>query len=150
MSGTRTLAQRKTDVLDALARNGDIWLATASPDGGAHLIAASAWWNGSEIVIATIGTSRTARNLDTTGGARLALGSPEDVTMIDASVIATTAVADSDAELHSGFAAAVGWDPADEPGPWRFFRLRPRRIQAYRGYGEREGRDVMRGARWSE
>jgi hypothetical protein len=29
-----------------------------------------------------------------------------------------------------------------------FFRLRPTRIQAYRGYGELEGRDVMRGGRW--
>lgn len=149
MSEIRTPERRKADVLDALARNADGWLSTASADGAPHLIAASIWWDGSEIVFATVGTSRTARNLDATGKARLALGSPDDVIMIDVSVGASVPVAESDRELHAGFAGAVGWDPAGEPGAWRFFRLRPSRIQAYRGYGELQGRDVMRRARWS-
>jgi len=29
-----------------------------------------------------------------------------------------------------------------------FFRLRPTRIQVYRGYEEMEGRDVMRRSEW--
>ena len=32
--------------------------------------------------------------------------------------------------------------------PHRFFRLAPSRIQAYRGYGELEGRDVLNDGRW--
>jgi hypothetical protein len=48
-------------------RNGDVWLASASPSGKPHLIAASSWWTGARIVIATTAMSRTARNLDWTG-----------------------------------------------------------------------------------
>ena len=47
-----------------------------------------------------------------------------------------------------GFASAVGWDPREINGDWVFFRLTPARIQAYRGYDELEGRDVMLAGRW--
>ena len=42
----------------------------------------------------------------------------------------------------------MGWDPREVGEGWAFFRLRPSRIQAYRGYEELEGRDVMRNSRW--
>jgi hypothetical protein len=50
--------------------------------------------------------------------------------------------------VAEGFSRAVGWDPREVGEGWAFFRLRPLRIQAYRGYDELEGRDVMRGSRW--
>lgn len=50
--------------------------------------------------------------------------------MIDADVIESSAVEDS-AEVADCF-----------------FRLRPTRIQAHRGYDELEGREIMRDARW--
>jgi hypothetical protein len=146
MSEGRTVEQRKADTQAALNAQRDLWLATADPSGKPHLIAVSAWWDGNHVIIATTSTSRTARNLEANGMARLALGAPDDVIVIDA------AVADSgkvhDATLAAGFTAAVGWDPREVTGDWVFFRLTPARIQAYRGYDELEGRDVMLAGRW--
>jgi hypothetical protein len=49
--------------------NHDVWLAAADDAGRPHLIAVSCSWKG----------NRTARNLASTGLARLAIGSPDDV-----------------------------------------------------------------------
>lgn len=144
----RSTEQRRGDVLAALARNADAWVATAGPSGRPHLIAVSSWWDGERVVIATVGTSRTARNLDANGLARLAIGSPDDVVVIDVRRVDSVPVPAADPALSAGFASAVGWNPADEAGEWRFFRLQPVDIQAYRGYSELEGRTVMRGSRW--
>jgi hypothetical protein len=148
MSEGRNVEQRKADTLAALHAQRDLWLATADTGGKPHLIAVSAWWDGSHLVIATTAASRSARNLDGNGIARLALGSPDDVIVIDAAMADSAKVRDADAELAAGFAAAVGWDPRDISGDWVFFRLTPARIQAYRGYDELEGRDVMQLGRW--
>ena len=61
-------------------------------------------------------------------------------------MLSSSAVEDS-AELGDGFSAAMGWDPREMDG-WMFFRLRPTRIQAFRGYDEIEGRDAMVRSRW--
>jgi Pyridoxamine 5'-phosphate oxidase len=144
----RGLDQRTADVRAALSRHGDLWLATASPSGEPHLIAASAWWTGARIVVATTAGSRTARNLELTRLARLALGSPDDMIAIDVSLLDAIDVDKADAPAREGFAAAVGWNPADEGPNWRFFGLSPVRIQAYRGYAELHGRHVMRHGLW--
>lgn len=148
MSGLRSAAQRRADVEATLAKNGDAWLATASYDGKPQLIAVSCWWDGKSATIATRAGTRTARNLEQTRVARLGIGTPDDVITIDATLAKHSAVADMPPEFRAGFAAAVGWDPAEEGDDWAFFRLQPKRIQAYRGYGELEGRDVMKGSRW--
>jgi len=148
MSEGRTVEQRKVDTVAALNRQRDLWLATADTGGKPHLIAVSAWWDGNHVVIATTAASRSARNLDATGIARLALGSPEDVIVIDASVADRAKVHNADAQVATGFSSAVGWDPRDINDNWVFFRLRPARIQAYRGYDELQGRDVMLVGRW--
>jgi len=146
MSAGRTVEQRKADTQAALNAQRDLWLATADPTGKPHLIAVSAWWDGNHVIIATTATSRSARNLEANGMARLALGAPDDVIVIDAAVADRGKV--DDAKLAAGFAAAVGWDPREITGDWVFFRLTPARIQAYRGYDELEGRDVMLVGRW--
>lgn len=143
----RDTQTRKADVLKALQQQADMWLSTANPSGQPHLIPVSTWWDGTDLVIATAGASRTARNLKMNRAVRLAGGTPSDAIMIDAEVVEAPAVDDS-AELARGFAAAVGWDPRQVAKGWIFFRLRPTRIQAYRGYDELEGRDVMRGSKW--
>ncbi|HEX9094762.1 MAG TPA: pyridoxamine 5'-phosphate oxidase family protein [Candidatus Dormibacteraeota bacterium] len=148
MSEERTLRQRKADTVAALNRQRDLWLATADKGGKPHLIAVSAWWDGSHLIIATAAASRSARNLDTNGIARLALGSPDDVIVIDAAVADRVKVREATAEFAGGFTAAVGWDPREINADWVFFRLTPTRIQAYRGYDELEGRDVMQLGRW--
>ena len=148
MSELRSTEQRKADVLAVLERNGDAWLATADRSGRPHMIAVSTWWDGSRIVIATTDASRTARNLDEIRLGRLGVGSTDDAIMVDVEVLDSVPVADAAADLASGFSAAAGWNPAEEGPNWRFFRLRPRRIQAYRGYGELERRDVLRDGTW--
>jgi hypothetical protein len=148
MSELRSTAVRASDVRGTLARNRDAWLATASASGRPHLIAVSTSWDGCLMTITTTTASRTARNLDATGLGRLALGSPDDVIMIDARVSGSVPVEQAGEEVTADFAAAVGWNPAEEEGTWRLFRLQPVRIQAYRGYGELSGREVMRDARW--
>jgi hypothetical protein len=143
----RDTPTRKADVLAALEQQADMWLSTADPTGRPHLIPVSAWWDGTYLVVATAGASRTSRNMKMNRAVRLAGGTPSDAIMIDAEVVEIPAVDDS-AELAGSFAAAVGWDPRQVGKGWMFFRLRPTRIQAYRGYDELEGRDLMRGSRW--
>jgi hypothetical protein len=148
MSMTRTTAQRITDTLNLLARHGRGWLATASPRGDAHLIAVSACWTGTALLIATRGDSPTAANLAAGGGARVALGDPEDAVLVDVRVEERRTSGPASGELGDAFTAAMGWDPADEPGSWDYFVLAPIRVQAYRGYGEVPGSTIMRDGRW--
>jgi hypothetical protein len=133
--------------LAALERQKDLWIATADRDGHPHLIAVSAWWDGSSVVMATHGASRTARNLSDNPDARLALGAPDDVAVVDVRVADRRPVSDTP-ELAEGFNTALGWDPREVGEGWVFFRLDPVRIQAYKGYDELEGRDVMRDGAW--
>jgi Pyridoxamine 5'-phosphate oxidase len=148
MNEQRTTAQRVTDTLELLARNGDGWLATASSDGRAHLIAVSVCWTGTRGLIATRHDSVTAQNLAATGTARLALGTPDDAVLLDVEVGERRASGPGAGDLGTDFTTAMGWDPADEPGVWDYVVLTPRRAQAYRGYGERPGATVMRDGRW--
>jgi hypothetical protein len=143
----RDAATRKADTLQALEKQKDVWLATADPAGRPHLIAASAWWDGTDLVIATRAGTKTARNLAMNPSAKIARGAPSDAILVDAHMIETGEV-EGLPEMCAGFASAVGWDPREEGGGWMFFRLRPSRIQAYRGYEEVEGRDVMLRSRW--
>lgn len=148
MGPLRGVEQRKADVLEAMDSNHDVWLATADESGRPHLIAVSSWWDGSRLTITTTRGSRTARNLASNGLARLAIGAPDDVIVIDATLDDRVVVGQADSGLAAGFAEAVGWDPREIGEDWMFFRLRPVRVQAYRGYDELEGRDVMRDGNW--
>ncbi len=143
----RDTATRKADTLAALDKQKDVWLASADVAGRPHLIAVSGWWDGTDLVVATRGASKTARNLAMNPAAKVARGAPSDAILMDVQMIDSGAVEDS-AELAEGFAAAVGWDPREVGGAWMFFRLRPNRIQAFRGYDEIEDRDVMLRSRW--
>jgi hypothetical protein len=147
MTELRSVEERKADVLVVLEGQRDLWLATSDSSGRPHLIAVSAWWDGTDLVVATTASSRTASNLGASSRVRLAAGAPNDVVMIDARVVESIA-ANEAAEVADGFAIAVGWDPREVGEGWAFYRLRPTRIQAYRGYDELEGRDVMRDSGW--
>jgi len=142
----RDTATRKRDVLDALEKQGHYWLISADVSGRPHVIGASAWWTGYQLVVTTKGSSVTARNLAMNPVVKVAGGDPSDAIVIDAGVIDSSAVEDAP-DLAGGFKEVMGWDPR-EMGGWMFFRLRPTRIQAFRGYDEIEGRDVMLKSRW--
>ncbi len=46
------------------------------------------------------------------------------------------------------FAARTGFDPRGLDEPYQYFRIVPRRIQAWREANELAGRDLMRDGRW--
>jgi hypothetical protein len=147
LADLRSVEARKADVLVVLEAQRDLWLATADTSGRPHLIAVSAWWDGADLVVATTAGSRTGLNLPAGAQVRLAAGAPNDVVMIDARVVESVP-ANQAAEVADGFAIAVGWDPRAVGEGWAFYRLRPTRIQAYRGYDELEGREIMRNSAW--
>jgi hypothetical protein len=142
----RDTATRKKDVLAALEKQGHFWLATAEIGGRPHVIAVSGWWDGHDIVVTTLGASKTARNMAMNPAVVLAGGDPSDAIVIQAQMMDSVSVEDAP-EDAAGFKQAMGWDPREMEG-WMFFRLRPTRIQAFRGYDEIEERDVMVRSRW--
>lgn len=148
MSELRTVGERKAAVMKALEANDHMWLATADSGGRPQLIAVSTLWDGTDVVIATRVEAKTARNLAESRQAKLSHGTPDDVILIDAQLESSTAASSADDDLVRRFETANGWNPREEGDDWGFYRLRPQRIQAYRGYGELEGRDVMKGGRW--
>jgi hypothetical protein len=148
MTALRTVAERKRDVLAFLESQGHMWLAT-SREGRPHVIGVSAWWDGTDLVVATVGTTLTARNLRGARVGTLIAGTQEDAVVIDVNLVSSMPARDA-AEVASGFSKAMGWNPTEVGEGWDFFRLRPVRIQAFRGYDEIEGRDVMKRGAWLE
>ena len=142
----RSRAQRRRDSEQRLASDVDVWVATASPDGVPYLVPLSFDWDGETLLLATT-ESPTSRNLAATRVVRLALGPTRDVTVIDGDV----EVLEIDAlprERGDRFAASAGFDPRALTTPYRWFRVTPRRVQAWREENELSGRDLMRDGRW--
>jgi hypothetical protein len=143
----RSRAQRRCDTEHRLANDIDVWVATASVDGAPHLVPLSFDWQDGALLVATLADSPTGRNLATGRTVRLALGHTRDVSIIEGDV----EVLEIDAlprERGDRFAAHTGFDPRALAAPYRWFRISPRRIQAWREENELAGRDVMRDGRW--
>ena len=51
-------------------------------------------------------------------------------------------------ERGDRFAERTGFDPRTLPTPYRWFRITPRRVQAWREERELAGRGLMRDGRW--
>jgi Pyridoxamine 5'-phosphate oxidase len=143
----RDRAERKADVLDKLAAPvADVWVATA--DGaGPHLVPLTAAWTGERIVLATDRNTPTARNLRSSGTARLAFGHTRDVVLIDAVLEDTIPVAASGA-VGEAYAAQNDWDPRRAGDAHLFLTLRPHQILAWRSESELPGRTLMRDGTW--
>jgi Pyridoxamine 5'-phosphate oxidase len=146
-AGPRIRAQRHRDTEHRLTHDIDAWVASASPEGAPYLVPLSFDWDGEALLLATPADSPTGRNLAAIGAARLGLGHTRDVSMIDGDV----EVLEIDAlppERGDRFAARTGFDPRAEDTPYRWFRIVPRRIQAWREADELPGRELMRDGRW--
>jgi hypothetical protein len=143
----RSAAQRKADVLQKLATEVDLWVASADAAGDAYLIPLSYYWDGERLTMATPVTSRTARNLQRAGSARVALGPTRDVVIIEGP-ITVLSTADIDAKLGDAHATHTGFDPRTLADPYLYLQLVPRAIQAWREADELAGRTVMRDGRW--
>ena len=148
MSDTpRARHERRRDAEQRLTQDVDIWVATASADGGPYLVPLSFDWDGEALLMATAAESPTGRNMAVSGAVRLALGETRDVYLVDGRV----EVLPIDAlppEQGDRFAARTGFDPRALKTPYRWFRVVPSRIQAWRDEAEIPGRDVLREGRW--
>ena len=147
----RDPAERRRDAMAALEDSVDVWVASASVDATGvarpHLVPLSLAWIDDRVVVAVGADSRTARNLNAGGRARLAVGSTRDVVIIDAVVEQVVPVAEAPV-LADRYAARADWDPRHADNTHTFFVLRPDRIQAWRESNELTGRTLMRQGRW--
>ncbi|MEV5753102.1 pyridoxamine 5'-phosphate oxidase family protein [Actinoallomurus sp. NPDC052308] len=143
----RSRAQRRRDTEHRLAHDIDLWVGTASADGAPYLVPLSFDWDGRALLMATPLDSPTGRNLATTRTVRLGLGHTRDVIMIDgeAEVLELDALPQ---ERGDRFAAHTDFDPRALTTPYRWFRVTPRRVQAWREVNELPDRELMREGRW--
>jgi hypothetical protein len=143
----RDAARRRADSLETLSTPAiDVWVATASPDGREHLVPVSLAWTDERLVIAVAPGSRTARDIASSGRARMAVGPTRDVTMIDARLERSVPVGEA-GRLADAYAAQADWDPRDSDD-YVFLVLRPVRIQAWRESDEIADRTLMRDGEW--
>ena len=142
----RTRARRRHDTTHRLDLDVDCWVATADPDGTPYLVPLSFDWDGHTLLVATPAGSPTGRNL-ATGRARVGLGPTRDVTMIDGDV-ETLALDALPTGRGDRFATRTGFDPRTLTTPYRWYRITPRRIQAWREADELPGRTLMRDGSW--
>ena len=124
----------------------DVWVATASAAGAPYLVPVSLAWVDDRVVVAVESSSVTARNLTTSGTARLAVGPTRDVVMMDVVLERSVDVAD-DERLGAAYVGQADWDPRPSPG-YLFLVLRPVRVQAWREANEIAGRTLMRDGTW--
>ncbi|TFV83360.1 pyridoxamine 5'-phosphate oxidase family protein [Blastococcus sp. CT_GayMR16] len=147
MIQVRSRAERRRDTEHRLTHDVDLWVASSSADGAPYLVPLSFDWDGEALLLATPADSPTGRNLAATRAVRLALGHTRDVSMIEGEVD----VLEIDAlpeEWGDRFAARAGFDPRASVGPYRWFRITPRRIQAWREVDELPDRELMRDGCW--
>lgn len=104
-------------------------------------------WDGTTLLMATPSSSPTGRNLRATGRVRLGIGPTRDVVIIEGLSEAMPA-AEIPEDVGDAFAAKTGFDPRRLTTPYHYFRIRPRRIQAWREANELEGRELMCDGHW--
>jgi Pyridoxamine 5'-phosphate oxidase len=144
----RAPAVRKADTVAHLeAADADAWVATASPAGEVHLVPLSFAWDGEHLILAVEERSATARNLTSTGRARVALGGSRDVVMIEA-VVADVVPVGTATGVADRYADQSDWDPRQAGDGYVFVLLSPRRVQAWREAHELAGRTLMRDGAW--
>jgi len=143
----RSRSQRRADLLDRLTRDADLWVASATADGDAHLIPLSFGWDGERLTIAVDERSLTARNLMRAGRARVGVGETRDVAIIEGP-LEVVPVADADRAVADGHARQAGFDAREAGGSWVYLRLRPERIQAWREVNELADRLIMADGAW--
>jgi hypothetical protein len=143
----RSRAQRRRDTENRLAHDIDIWVASASVDGAPYLVPLSFDWDGETLLVSTPADSLTGRNLAATHAVRLGLGHTRDVIMIDGVVEALEIDALSEGRADR-FARRTGFDPRVLKTLYRWFKIFPRRIQAWREVNELQDRELMRTGHW--
>ena len=146
---TRSPKERKADALSKLAAlEANVWVASASPTDGVHMVPVTHTWDGTRIVLATEPWSRSATNITASPRVRLALGETRDVVMIDAVLVEAVPTSEAPAVVADGYAAQAGWDPRTDNGEYVYLAFGPERIQVWREDEDLTGRTVMRNGAW--
>ena len=144
----RNPTQRTQDALHRLEHDIDAWVATADGDSGTpYLVPLSFLWDGATLLVATPSSSPTSRNLQATEKVRLGIGPTRDVVLIEGTAHGLAAAEIPD-EVGDAFAAKTGFDPRRLTTPYLYFRIHPRRLQAWREANELPDRDLMRCGQW--
>jgi hypothetical protein len=143
----RSRAQRRRDTEHLLGHDVDLWVASASGEGGPYLVPLSFDWDGQALLVATPASSVTGRNLAANRTVRLGLGSTRDVCVIDGAVEVTEIDA-LPRERADQFVAHTDFDPRGLIPRYQWFRIVPRRIQAWREANELPERELMRDGQW--
>ncbi|MFJ8131444.1 pyridoxamine 5'-phosphate oxidase family protein [Streptomyces hydrogenans] len=138
----RSREERLKDTLARLETDVDLWVASQG-----HLVPLSFLWDGAAVLVSTPRASLTGRNLLADGRVRLALGPTRDVVMIDGTAEPVD-LADLPDGTGDAFAEKTGFDPRELTRPYQYFRIRPRRVHAWREADELEGRTLMRDGAW--
>jgi Pyridoxamine 5'-phosphate oxidase len=126
----------------------DVWVASASAGGAPYLVPLSFDWDGEALLVATPKDSTTGRNLAASRTVRLGLGHTRDVSIIEGEVVEVLELDALAQQRCDRFAAHTGFDPRALATPYRWFRIWPRRIQAWREANELPDRELMRDGRW--
>lgn len=147
MAAPRPLGERIQDTLARLGADNDCWVATADAEGGAYLVPLSFSFDGSTLLLATLLTNPTGRNLAASGRVRLGIGATRDVVMVEGTVETLLPADVPEAELER-FAEHTGFDPRTLKGGWRYFRVTPVAVQAWREANEIPGRELMADGKW--
>lgn len=142
----RTRTERRAYVLRKLESDNQLWIATASADGSAHLVPFSYVWDGLHITMATSQTNPAAKNVTRTNKARVALGDYGDVVLIDGET-ATVEPRDVDENVADRLAQVSAIDGRRAPG-FVYLQLTPRRIQAWWSGAELATPPIMRDGEW--
>ncbi|MGW1069805.1 pyridoxamine 5'-phosphate oxidase family protein [Streptomyces aureus] len=145
----RRTAERRSETLQRLATERDVWVSTAHPDHGPHQVPLWFVWDGRAVWMCTGAASATVRNLRTEPRVRLSLPDTFDVVLLEgeAECFPDEEVPDEAAEAFTG---KFGWDPRTEDGPFVYVRVTPRTVRAWRGEPELRGRVIMRDGTWVE
>lgn len=144
----RDRAQRLRDAQGLLRSERTAWVATTSTDGP-YMVPLVFWWDGAAtLTLATGDASPTVTNLRRLPRARIAVGSPLDVVMIDAAtdLIPSAKIAEP---AGDGYASRLraGPDPR-VVGGHVYIQAGLERVQAWRHIGEIPGRILMRHGAW--
>lgn len=148
MPPVRSAQERKRDTLQRLANDIDAWVATAGVGGGSPCLAPFSFlWDGASMLIAAPATGVTGCNLLANGQVRLGLGATRDVVLITGTAVPILP-RDLPNAVGDAFAVKTGFDPPRNPDTYRYFRITPQRIRAWREENELAGRDVLRDGAW--
>lgn len=146
----RDRATRIEHTLERLETDVDMWVATGGDARDPHLTPLSFLWDEGTLIVATPTGTPTARNLLAGSAVRCALGGTRDCVVIDCSLVASIGVEDIPASTAALFARKAGFDPRRSSADFRYFRLQPLVVRAWREENELRDRVIMRNGHWSD